>query len=47
MRKDLKWESVEEVGDGEEIQVPPETDHYNFPNRLKPGVANRFYTVLQ
>ena len=35
------------MGDDEEIQGKPETDHYNGPYGLKPGVANRLDTVLR
>ena len=44
MSKDRKWESWEEVGDDEEIQGPPETDHNNGPHGFKPGVE--IYSTL-
>ena len=47
MSEDCKCESWEEVGDDEEIQEPPENNNYNGPYGLKPGVANRFNTVIQ
>ena len=47
MSKECKWGSWEEVRDGEEIKAPPNTDHYNYPYGLKPGVANTFNIVLQ
>ena len=46
MRKYCKWVSWDEVLNDEEIQLPPDTDHYNGPHELKPGEANGFNTVL-
>ena len=35
------------MGDDEEIQGPPDTDNYNGPHGLKPGVENRFLNIFQ
>ena len=44
--KAQKWESWEEVGYDEEIQVLTENENYNCSHGLKPGVAKRFNNLL-
>ena len=36
-----------ELVDDEENQDLSETNHYNFPHEIKPGVRNRFNIVLK
>ena len=46
MIKYYKWLSWQEVGYDEEIQGPPDIDHYNVLHDLKTSVENIFNTVL-
>ena len=47
MSNDWNWNNWVDLGDNDEINGQPETDHYNGPHGLKPGVINQFSTVLQ
>ena len=47
MSDEWDWNNWDDIGDEEEIRGPPENDRYNGPHGLKPGVINRFKTVLQ
>ena len=47
MSDEWNWNNWVDLGDNDEINGLPETDHYNGPHGLKPGVANQFSTVLQ
>ena len=47
MTGEWDWNNWKDIGDREEIRGPAENDWYNGPHRLKPGVVERFTTVLQ
>ena len=47
MSADWKWESWVPLSDDDKIDGPEEVDHCNRVHILRPGVANKFSTILQ
>ena len=47
MGGEQKWNFWEDIGNDEEVDIPPETHRHHSPHSLKNRVRNRFKTILQ